>query len=152
MNGRKEVCSTHEKQYIAWVRVEADEPGPVLGNILISAALEPPASQAADFDTWYREEHLDILSHAPGFIRTRRYELVCGTALDQFARSEPAISKYLALHEFEGDELPWMELVESASTEWAKKVLGSLVSEELGWYSFKREYPKEEWGGVGVGK
>jgi hypothetical protein len=116
---------------------------------LLSAALEPPPAATADFDAWYREEHIDVLKRAPGFVRSRRYELVKGTVLDAFVRSEPEVPRFLALHEFEGEELPWKELGESAATEWAKKVMGGLVREEVGWYSCKREYTEEEWGSVG---
>ena len=55
----------------------------------------------------------------------------------------------MALHEFDGDALPWKELGESLSTEWAKKVMGGLVKQEVGWYQVKRNYPESEWGHVG---
>ncbi|KAJ4375989.1 hypothetical protein N0V83_001269 [Neocucurbitaria cava] len=115
-------------------------------------ALEPPAGKEADFDAWYRDEHLDVLSKAPGYVRTRRYELVNGTTLDRFVRVEPQVPRFLALHEFQGDVLPWKELAESAQTEWAKRVMGGVVKEEVGWYALKREYAESEWGSVGVSK
>jgi hypothetical protein len=119
--------------------------------ILISAALEPPSSpeRISDFDAWYREEHLAFLARAPGYIRTRRYELVSGTSLDEFERSVPDIPRFLALHEFDCEELPWKELGESAETEWAKRVMGGLVREEVGWFGRKRMYEEGEWGSVG---
>jgi len=88
----------------------------------------------------YRDEHLPVLARAPGFVRSRRYELVNGTTLNEFERKEPEVPKYLALHEFECEELPWKELGESAETEWAKRVMGGLVTSEVGWYVRKREY------------
>jgi len=57
--------------------------------------------------------------------------------------------RYLALHEFSGEVLPWKELEASGQTEWAKKVMGSLVKEEVGLYEVKRVYSEEEWGSVG---
>lgn len=126
-------------------------PSPNSKNFLLSAALEPPSDTAstADFDKWYRDEHLDVLVQAPGYVRTRRYELVHGTTLDGFERSEPGPARFLALHEFEAEALPWKELGASAETEWAKRVMGGLVKEEVGWYVKKREYPESEWGRVG---
>jgi hypothetical protein len=118
-------------------------------SCMISAALEPPAEAAADFDAWYRDEHLAMLARAPGFVRTRRYELVSGTTLEAFKRSVPEVPKYLALHEFAGEGLPWKQLEESTQTEWAKKVMGGLIGEEVGWYTSKRVYAKEEWGSIG---
>ncbi|KAH7112893.1 hypothetical protein B0J11DRAFT_399912, partial [Dendryphion nanum] len=42
-------------------------------KLLISAALEPPPDAVAehDFDAWYREEHIRVLSKVPGYVRTR---------------------------------------------------------------------------------
>jgi hypothetical protein len=127
----------------------APTPGPA--RILISAALEPPSSQesTSDFESWYRQEHLAILSHTPGYIRTRRYEVVSGTSLNEFERTSPEIPKYLALHEFECEDLPWKELGASARTEWAKRVMGGLMREEVGWYTRKRVYEESVWGNVG---
>jgi hypothetical protein len=61
-----------------------NSPSPGPSTFLISAALEPPPDAVSDFDTWYRQEHLDVLSRAPGFVRTRRYELVFGTQVQKF--------------------------------------------------------------------
>ncbi|KAF1840078.1 uncharacterized protein K460DRAFT_296455 [Cucurbitaria berberidis CBS 394.84] len=108
-------------------------------TFIISAALEPPASPEAhkDFDAWYREEHVALLSRAPGFVRSRRYEFVEGTILDRFVPTAANAPRYLALWEFQGDVLP---------------VMGGLVKEEVGLYVLKREYPESEWGSVGVEK
>ncbi|OAK99408.1 hypothetical protein IQ06DRAFT_336940 [Phaeosphaeriaceae sp. SRC1lsM3a] len=48
-------------------------PSPNSKNFLLSAALEPPSDTAstADFDKWYRDEHLDVLVQAPGYERAR---------------------------------------------------------------------------------
>lgn len=92
-----------------------------------------------------------MLSNAPGFVRSRRYEVVTATKLEQLQPSDEkeAVPKFLALHEFSGEVLPWKELEESASTEWAKKVMGNLTKQEIGWYQVKRVYPESEWGQVG---
>jgi hypothetical protein len=36
--------------------------------------------------------------------------------------------------------LPWEGLKKSTETEWAKRVMGGLVMEEVGWYELKRVY------------
>jgi hypothetical protein len=77
------------------------KPGEHAKRFLISAALEPPPEGEKDFDAWYRDEHLPVLAAAPGYVRTRRYDLVSGTSLNEFERSVPDIPKVLALHEFE---------------------------------------------------
>jgi hypothetical protein len=123
------------------------------GKFIISAALQPPrdASSAADLDAWYREEHIPMLARAPGFVRSRRFELANASVLEDFQWSDAmeTAPRYLALHEFGGDALPWKELQESAQTEWAKKVMGGLAKEEVGWYEVRRVYSESEWGHVG---
>ncbi|KAI4671817.1 uncharacterized protein J4E78_000314 [Alternaria triticimaculans] len=122
-------------------------------KFVISAALQPPkdASSDADFDAWYREEHLPVLSRAPGFVRSRRFKLAAASTLEdfQFGDAMETAPRYLALHEFSGEVLPWKELEASGQTEWAKKVMGGLIKEEVGLYEVKRVYSETEWGSVG---
>lgn len=122
-------------------------------KFLISAALEPPkdASSTADLDAWYRQEHISLLARAPGFVRSRRFKLTNATVIDKFQVGDVTkeAPRYLALHEFSGEVLPWKELQESAQTEWAKRVMGGLVKEEVGWYEVSRVYSESEWGHVG---
>jgi hypothetical protein len=92
-----------------------------------------------------------MLAHAPGFVRSRRFELANASVLEDFQWRDAmeTAPRYLALHEFSGEALPWKELQESAQTEWAKKVMGGLVKEEVGWYEVRRVYSESEWGHVG---
>ncbi|KAF2786211.1 hypothetical protein K505DRAFT_422566 [Melanomma pulvis-pyrius CBS 109.77] len=113
-------------------------------NLLISAALQPAAGQDADFDAWYRQEHLHLLSKCPGYRRSRRFKVVNATVLDKFERREPEVPQYLALHEFDGEDFPMEALGGTAGTEWAKKVMGNLNREEVGWYRLKREYREKD--------
>lgn len=46
---------------------------------------------------------------------------------------------YLALHEFDGDGLPWPELQKTAETEWSKRVMGSLEGSEVMVFKLGRE-------------
>jgi hypothetical protein len=43
---------------------------------------------------------------------------------------------WLSLYEFDGEALPSEELLKTAETEWAKKVMGGLVMNEVGVYRF----------------
>ena len=47
-----------------------------------------------DFEKWYREEHLELLSKLPGYRRSLRYKIGPRTPLTQ-GETEP----YLAIHE-----------------------------------------------------
>lgn len=122
-------------------------------KFIISGALEPPSDIASttDFDKWYREEHIPLLSRMPGFIRSRRYEVKTAYTIKQLQPSDDMqiVPKYYALHEFGGEALPWKQIEESVGTEWAKKVMGSVQKAEVGWYKVKRVYPESEWGSVG---
>ena len=92
-----------------------------------------------------------MLSRAPGFVRSRRYEVASAMKLEQLQPSDEkeTVPRFLALHEFSGEALPWKELEESVSTEWSKRVMGGLAKQEIGWYQVKRVYPESEWGHVG---
>lgn len=87
----------------------------------------------------------------PGFVRSRRYEIASTYKLEKLQPTDlmDQVPKYLALHEFSGETLPWDAFKESLSTEWSKKVLGSLEKKETGWYKVKRVYPESEWGHIG---
>ncbi|KAG9193724.1 hypothetical protein G6011_03759 [Alternaria panax] len=122
-------------------------------KFLISAALDPPRDAAStdDFDAWYRQEHIPMLQRAPGFVRSRRFKLSTATVIDEFKVGDVTgeAPRFLALHEFSGETLPWKEIGESTQTEWAKRVWGGLVTEEVGWYETGRVYSESEWGQVG---
>jgi hypothetical protein len=113
-------------------------------SLLISAALTPAAGKEADFDAWYRQEHLPLIGECAGYRRSRRFKLVNATALDEFKRIEPQVPSYLAIHEFDGEELPMSELAKVDETEWSKKVVAGLESMEAGFYKLKRKYETVE--------
>ncbi|KAB2111776.1 hypothetical protein AG0111_0g1164 [Alternaria gaisen] len=131
--------------------VEGSTPSPP--KFLISAALDPPKDAAStdDFDAWYRQEHIPMLERAPGFVRSRRFKLSNATVINEFQVGDVTeeAPRFLALHEFSGEALPWKEIAESTSTEWAKRVWGGLEKEEVGWYEVGKVYSESEWGHVG---
>jgi len=128
-----ECIQVHEK--------EGAKKGPA--SLIISAALTPAAGKEADLDAWYRQEHLPLIGECTGYRRSRRFKLVNATALDEFKRIEPRVPSYLAVHEFDGDELPMAELVKVDETKWSKKVVAELELMEAGFYKLKRMYETE---------
>ncbi|KAJ9645992.1 hypothetical protein H2201_008248 [Coniosporium apollinis] len=129
-----------------WRCVQVDEAagarkGPA--PLIISAALSPSPSAEADFDAWYRQEHVPMISQCPGYVRTRRYRLVDASLLHEFDRRNSPAPSWLALHEFEGTELPMGELLKCDETEWSKKVIAGLVKMEAGFYRLKRIYEED---------
>jgi hypothetical protein len=76
---------------------EGVEEGGKEGRFLLSAALQPQQGQEDDFDNWYREEHLKVLSECEGYVRTRRYEVRDASTLDRFVRKRYVYVPSLAL-------------------------------------------------------
>lgn len=94
-----------------------------------------------DFDNWYREEHLEQMSHAPGWRRTVRYKLVFKKETKGVPESEKA-PKWLTLLEFEPGSLSKSPKVEPPlpQTEWTKKVMGSLKKADVAKFEFIRGF------------
>ncbi|KIW12294.1 hypothetical protein PV08_09571 [Exophiala spinifera] len=87
---------------------------------LLTVEMEPTPENEEDFDRWYREEHLDLLSRLPGYRRSLRY--VLGPKMP-ITEGDP--SRYLTIHEvddvhaFDGKE------AEAANaTAWTAKHIG----------------------------
>ncbi|KAK4941666.1 hypothetical protein LTR10_018405 [Elasticomyces elasticus] len=63
---------------------------------LLTVEMEPSEANEKDFEDWYRQEHLDLLSKLPGYRRSLRY--VIGPKAFN-TQGEPP--KYLAIHEID---------------------------------------------------
>lgn len=93
----------------------ADESGKERGRFLTCVAMEPAEGEDADFDEWYRKQHLDMMAMCPGYRRTTRYK-----------RIDDVVPRYLALHEWASapDEKRAEQIKQITSTEWSKKIIG----------------------------
>jgi hypothetical protein len=97
-----------------------DDRGQASGGspVVVSVALS--ASDDAELEAWYREEHVPMLHEIPGWRRTRRYRLVEGTG--------PAL---LAFHEIDGVDLFDTEAYRAAtSTRWRDSVMRTVTARE----------------------
>jgi len=54
--------------------------------------------------------------------------------------SAKGVPTYLALHEFDSESLPQDELAKTAETEWAKKIMGSLVGQEVSVFRLDKSF------------
>ncbi|KAF2401682.1 hypothetical protein EJ06DRAFT_547970 [Trichodelitschia bisporula] len=92
--------------------------------VLLSAAMEPAAGGEADFDAWYREEHLDQMAKEPGHKRARRYRLAFqNTPAGMSGADAPS---WLTLYEFDesGKEKLGTEVKPlDPMTPWTKRML-----------------------------
>jgi len=77
----------------------------------------------AELDKWYMEEHIDLLSRVPGWLRSRRFVT---SSIDPNAPIE-----YLAIHEYAPKNgLGGPEFTAATTTEWNKEIYRSVVKEK----------------------
>jgi pimeloyl-ACP methyl ester carboxylesterase len=99
------------------------------GNVLVSVSLRLKAGRKGEeLDKWYNEEHIDMLTKVPGWLRTRRYVTA---AIDKKDEVE-----YMALHEYAPKNgLGGKEWQATNDTPWAKDIMTNVVEEKV-----RREY------------
>ena len=91
------------------------------GPFITSVAMDIPAEHVTDFDRWYDEEHVHLISKTPGWVRTRRFVfaevLVLGVA-EEGGSLRPAGGphRFLTLHEWASPEALATEEYKAAIT------------------------------------
>ncbi|KAK4634551.1 3-oxoadipate enol-lactonase 2 [Fulvia fulva] len=74
-----------------------------------------------EFNRWYEEEHIDMLSKVPGWLRTRRFRMQLGSLQGMPPSGQVEI---LAVHDFsKGDALDGAEWKAATSTPWRNKMI-----------------------------
>ena len=91
------------------------------GPFITSVAMDIPAEHVTDFDQWYDEEHVHLISKTPGWVRTRRFVfaevLVLGAAEEgRSLRPAGGPHRFLTLHEWECPEALATEEYKAAIT------------------------------------
>ncbi|GLB45171.1 hypothetical protein LshimejAT787_2000760 [Lyophyllum shimeji] len=120
-------------------------------KFVLVVGIEPAPEKEEEVNRWYDEEHLDLMSKVPGFIRARRYKLVSHLELAGQANASPTQVlpfPYLTLYDWETDPYTADIAFQAAiSTPWSAKVLGELPSSEFrlfalheGFSKYRREY------------
>jgi len=98
----------------------------------------------AALDEWYRNEHVLEISKCPGYRRMARYTNASRSLLSAFSRTHPRAPTWLAVHEFEGPEIPWTELAATDETEWAKRVVPGIRDIDFGVFKLVQIFEKKE--------
>ena len=121
-----------------------------------------------DFDDWYRKEvnlpskftherstnysqHLEKIAPVRGYLRTTRYKLLYyrTNAQSRELKGLPARPedkkiqeppKFLAIHEFDTEDLDMPALIATADTEWSKRIMGSVARMETPIYNHVASY------------
>ena len=83
--------------------------------------MDIPAEHVTDFDRWYDEEHVPLMSKAPGWVRTRCFvfaEVLVLGAAEEGGSLRPAGGphRFLTLHEWECTEALATEEYKAAIT------------------------------------
>ncbi|KAM3418219.1 hypothetical protein BST61_g4221 [Cercospora zeina] len=128
----KAVLSTFEsldRKIYSLVSVRGEAPKGGAAKATMAGSLVVNEEDWEDLCKWYEEEHVDIVSKAPGWIRTRRFKLVVGGI-----RGMPPSGQveHLAVHDFE--QVPDLTLPvfqKANSTEWRSRVVDKAHWKEL---------------------
>ncbi|PGH02560.1 hypothetical protein GX51_04587 [Blastomyces parvus] len=104
----------------ALAMAEAEAEGKKNKRVLVAIIQTLHPDREEEFNNWYREEHLPLLTKVPGWLRTRRY---VSSAL------EPTpVTEYLSLHEYVSHDGPSSpELQAANATPWREQVMANAV-------------------------
>lgn len=115
--------SRESKEFKKLEKVENEGEGE--GNVTVAVFLDlhDGVGKKEELDRWYREEHVDLLSKVPGWLRTRRFVT---SSIDPKAPIE-----YLALHDYAPKNgLGGPEFVAATTTPWNNEIMTKVVKEK----------------------
>jgi pimeloyl-ACP methyl ester carboxylesterase len=113
--------SRESKEFKELERVENEGEGNVMVAVFLD--LHDGAGKKEELDRWYREEHIDLLSKVPGWLRTRRFVT---SSIDPTAPIE-----YLALHEYAPKNgLGGPEFVAATTTPYNNEIMTKVVKDK----------------------
>ena len=102
--------------------------------IIVEVLVQPELEE--EFNRWYEEEHIPLLSKVTGWHRTRRYKLISSIELADGTSDDP-VPNYLTIHEW--TNTPELKLLKAATTTpWSTKMLkevSKVISRQFTTYS-----------------
>ena len=109
----------------------------ITSNCVVTVIIEPSLGQYEDIDSWYRKEHLAMVSKNRLFLRCRRYVRILDPSTVDQSQSACA-AKFLAVHEYTSVQdlldhsIQKGQIVEE--TEWTRRVMeGAKAVERTVW-------------------
>lgn len=100
---------------------EVENEGEANVMVCVFLQLKPGEENVKKWADWYKEEHIEMLSKVPGWLRTRMYVT---SSIDPKAPLE-----YVALHEYKPTNgLAGPEFQAAISTPWAKDIMTNVVT------------------------
>lgn len=125
----KEVMSTFEsldRKIYSLFSTRGNNPKPAPLQLAVSMRVNE--AHLEDFDNWYEQEHTDMLSKIPGWLRTRRFRMVVGGLKGMPPHSQ---IECLAVHDFEAKNgLNGPEHQAAIDTPWRTRVMDKILSKE----------------------
>lgn len=125
----KKVMSTFEsldrKIYsLCSKRGESSGPAPVQ----LAVSMRVNEADLEDFDSWYEQEHIHMLSRIPGWIRSRRFRMVVGGIQGMPPKGQV---ECLLVHDFKADNgLDGPEHKAATDSPWSSKIMQKIVSKD----------------------
>lgn len=96
--------------------------------VQLAVSMRVSRSDLDDFDNWYEQEHIGMLSKIPGWMRSRRFRMVVGGIQGMPPKDQV---ECLAVHEFKADNgLNGPEHKAAQDTPWRTKVIDKIVSRD----------------------
>ncbi|KIW77578.1 hypothetical protein Z517_10024 [Fonsecaea pedrosoi CBS 271.37] len=101
---------------------------------ILNVQMEPADDD--DYNTFYRDEHLYMLSRVPGYRRSQRYQLVSSDDVNL-----SAVPRFMAVHEFESlDALDGPELREADASPNTHRVIGNAKGVSVRGFKFVKGF------------
>ncbi|PSS29598.1 hypothetical protein PHLCEN_2v2746 [Hermanssonia centrifuga] len=109
-------------------------------TVFVSIDVKPEAED--DYNKWYDEEHIPLLSKVPGWIRSRRFILKDSGKLGVVGKTDQSPApKYLAVHEWASlDGKDSEEYKHAVSTPWRERVVKDVVAYERRVFKFYKSW------------
>ena len=96
-------------------------------------------ADVSEIDTWYEEEHIELLSKIPGWLRSRRFRL------DWSEDQKDGITELLAVHDFaESNGLGGPEHEHARTTPWRDRVFEKIGSSDRKTFDLKYDLKADD--------
>lgn len=114
--------------------------------MIVSADVKPEPELEAEFNKWYDEDHVPIISRIPGWLRSRRFVLKDWTRGGvEGSKDQTPVPKWLAVHEY--TDLEWRKDPASKSlfdNEWTRRVNAEIITKkEIRIVTFHKKWERE---------
>lgn len=114
-------------------------------KFMLTVAMQPTPENEAEFNRWYTEEHLGLLSKVPGFLRARRFKVV--SHLELAGKADPSLAKtppsYIAVYDWDRDSYTdTPEFASAISTPWSVRIRESIVEVDLKPFAFHKSFSR----------